>query len=287
MLEPEIETRAWDEQAALDGASTQLGYLFERSAFYREKLGAAGFASREALGGLADIVRLPLTDKQELRATCTPENPIGAHLCASRDEIVRIHSTSGTTGAPSYVPRRRPTSRTGSPGLPAATRPRGSRPASASSRPTTQGRSSQVPRSPRSTGSACATSPSGRGTPAAPDGDRAAATGRRRARPPTPRRSSRRPRSAASTSRRRASGACWWQASRAAASRRSGRCSRRAGARGSPRRWASATSGRRSGGVRGAGRDALGARGLVHAELVDPETGEPLRSRTARPGGSC
>ena len=106
MLEPEIETRAWDEQAALDDASyrTQLGYLFERSAFYREKLGAAGFASREGLGGLAAIARLPLTDKQELRATCTPESPIGAHLCASRDEIVRIHSTSGTTGAPSYVP---------------------------------------------------------------------------------------------------------------------------------------------------------------------------------------
>ncbi len=34
----------------------------------------------------------------------TPENPIGAHLCASRDEIARIYSTSGTTGTPSYIP---------------------------------------------------------------------------------------------------------------------------------------------------------------------------------------
>ena len=106
MLEPEVETRSWDEQAALDDASyrTQLGYLLERSAFYREKLGAAGFSTRESLGGLAGIARLPLTDKHELRASCTPDNPIGAHLCASPDEIVRIHSTSGTTGAPSYVP---------------------------------------------------------------------------------------------------------------------------------------------------------------------------------------
>jgi phenylacetate-CoA ligase len=106
MLEPEVETRSWDEQAALDDASyrTQLGYLLERSAFYREKLGAVGFASREALGGLAGIARLPLTSKDELRATCTRDDPIGAHLCASRDEIVRIHSTSGTTGAPSYIP---------------------------------------------------------------------------------------------------------------------------------------------------------------------------------------
>ena len=47
---------------------------------------------------------MPLTDKQELRATVTPENPIGAHLCATRDEIVRIYSTSGTTGSPSYIP---------------------------------------------------------------------------------------------------------------------------------------------------------------------------------------
>jgi phenylacetate-CoA ligase len=47
---------------------------------------------------------LPLTDKREIRATCTPANPIGAHLCATRSEIVRIYSTSGTTGSPSYVP---------------------------------------------------------------------------------------------------------------------------------------------------------------------------------------
>ena len=56
------------------------------------------------MGGLEQIVRLPLTEKLELRETCTAENPIGAHLCATRDEIVRIYSTSGTTGTPSYIP---------------------------------------------------------------------------------------------------------------------------------------------------------------------------------------
>jgi phenylacetate-CoA ligase len=106
MLAPEIETRAWDEQLAIDDASyrTQLAYLFDRSAFYREKLTAAGFTSAEAGDGLAEIARLPLTVKGEIRATCTPDNPIGTHLCATRSEIVRIYSTSGTTGAPSYVP---------------------------------------------------------------------------------------------------------------------------------------------------------------------------------------
>jgi phenylacetate-CoA ligase len=76
----------------------QLAYLLERSPFYREKLGPGPH------GGLADIAQLPLTTKQELRATVTPESPFGTHLCTGRDEIVRIYSTSGTTGTPSYIP---------------------------------------------------------------------------------------------------------------------------------------------------------------------------------------
>ena len=34
----------------------------------------------------------------------TPERPFGAHFCASPPELVRVYSTSGTTGAPSYIP---------------------------------------------------------------------------------------------------------------------------------------------------------------------------------------
>jgi phenylacetate-CoA ligase len=106
MLEPEVETRPWAEQLAADDAPyrAQLAYLFERSAFYRDKLTAAGFASERGAGGLADIARLPLTEKHEIRATSTPDNPIGAHLCATPSEIVRIYSTSGTTGTPTYIP---------------------------------------------------------------------------------------------------------------------------------------------------------------------------------------
>ena len=106
MLSPEVEARPWHEQVAVDDASyrTQLGYMFERSRFYREKLTAAGFESRAAAGGLADIASLPLTEKRELRATCTRDDPFGTHLCAAASEIVRIHSTSGTTGTPSYIP---------------------------------------------------------------------------------------------------------------------------------------------------------------------------------------
>ena len=53
---------------------------------------------------LDEIAALPLTEKGELRATVTDENPFGSHLCADPSEIVRIYSTSGTTGSPSYIP---------------------------------------------------------------------------------------------------------------------------------------------------------------------------------------
>ena len=106
MLAPEIETLAWEEQLAVDDAShrAQLAYVFARSPFYRAKLVAAGCATAADAGGLADLAGLPLTEKRELRETVTPENPFGAHLCAAPEEIVRIHSTSGTTGTPSYIP---------------------------------------------------------------------------------------------------------------------------------------------------------------------------------------
>ncbi len=101
MLAPELETLPWAEQLAADDASyrEQLAYLLERSAFYREKL-----AGVDTDGGLAAIAQLPLTEKDELRETRTPGNPFGAHCCATDDEIVRIYSTSGTTGTPSYIP---------------------------------------------------------------------------------------------------------------------------------------------------------------------------------------
>jgi phenylacetate-CoA ligase len=106
MPAPEVESLPWEEQLVLDDSAyrEQLGYLFERSDFYRAKLAGAGFGSAGQPGGLAEIGALPLTDKAELRDGVTPDNPVGTHLCASPEEIVRIYSTSGTTGTPSYIP---------------------------------------------------------------------------------------------------------------------------------------------------------------------------------------
>ena len=106
MLEPEVETRPAEDQFRLDDIyfRRQAAYLLDRSPFYREKLAHAGFPSADAIGGLGRIAALPFTEKQEIRASCTAENPIGAHLAVSRDRLVRIYSTSGTTGTPSYIP---------------------------------------------------------------------------------------------------------------------------------------------------------------------------------------
>jgi phenylacetate-CoA ligase len=101
MLEPDVESLPWEEQRVLDDARfrEQLAYLLARSAFYREKLGDVDPGI-----GLAEISGLPLTEKDELRRTRTPENPFGAHLCAEPHELLRIYTTSGTTGEPSYIP---------------------------------------------------------------------------------------------------------------------------------------------------------------------------------------
>ena len=61
-----------------DALAEQVAYLRERSPFYREKL-----AGHDLRDGLAT---LPLTTKQELRATVSPAAPMGTHT----DEILTV-----------------------------------------------------------------------------------------------------------------------------------------------------------------------------------------------------
>ena len=67
-----------------------------------------GRAARPGRRELPDAARLPARAlavlPREARQTRTPESPFGAHLCAEPPELVRIYSTSGTTGTPSYIP---------------------------------------------------------------------------------------------------------------------------------------------------------------------------------------
>ncbi|HET8822225.1 MAG TPA: AMP-binding protein [Thermoleophilaceae bacterium] len=77
----------------------QLAYLEASSPFYAERLRGV----RERVRSAADLPLLPFTTKEELRDGQRSEPPFGQHLCASRERLVRMHITSGTTGEPVAV----------------------------------------------------------------------------------------------------------------------------------------------------------------------------------------
>jgi phenylacetate-CoA ligase len=105
MYDREIETRPVEAQFALDRASykKQVQYLFANSPFYKKKLAAAGFESPAAVGELDAIAKLPFTEKDEIRETQATSPPFGEHLACQPDELLRVFSTSGTTGVPCFL----------------------------------------------------------------------------------------------------------------------------------------------------------------------------------------
>ena len=105
LFDAEVETRPVDAQFAIDRDSyrRQIRYLLEHSVFYQEKLAAAGFDTPEKIGELDDIAQLPFTEKDELRTSQAEHPPFGSHIAADPDSLVRVFSTSGTTGTPCYL----------------------------------------------------------------------------------------------------------------------------------------------------------------------------------------
>jgi phenylacetate-CoA ligase len=73
-----------------------LSDLKERSPFYREKYRDLDFS---AVKTWEDFRKLPMTDKHELRDAY----PLGLQAVPEKD-VVRIHSSSGTTGTPVIIP---------------------------------------------------------------------------------------------------------------------------------------------------------------------------------------
>lgn len=73
-------------------------HLYANSPFYRGKLDQAG-VDPLSVRTLDDLSRLPFTTKSELRTGY----PLGL-MAAPEEQVVRIHSSSGTTGKPVVVP---------------------------------------------------------------------------------------------------------------------------------------------------------------------------------------
>jgi phenylacetate-CoA ligase len=105
MHNPAVEARDPAAQRRRDRTRypKQIAYLFERSTFYRDKLAAAGFKDAAAVGGLDDVAALPFTEKDELRRSQADHPPLGSHAAATWDEIIRVYSTSGTSGDPCFI----------------------------------------------------------------------------------------------------------------------------------------------------------------------------------------
>lgn len=80
----------------------QLEYVAARSSFYARKFKEAGFDPAK-VRSVADLSAAPFTEKQELRDSQVANPPLGDHAAADLVDVIRIHSSSGTTGRPSYV----------------------------------------------------------------------------------------------------------------------------------------------------------------------------------------
>ena len=97
-LEP-IERASEDELRALQLQRLQwsVRHAYEHSAPYRAKCERAGVQPRD-LGALADLSHFPFTLKDDLRANY----PFGM-FAVPREQVVRLHASSGTTGRPTVV----------------------------------------------------------------------------------------------------------------------------------------------------------------------------------------
>ena len=97
-LDP-IEIASRDEITALQlkRLKWSLGHAYENVPLYRAKFDAAG-VHPDDFTEMADLSKFPFTVKQDLR----DNYPFGM-FAVRRDEIVRVHASSGTTGKPTVV----------------------------------------------------------------------------------------------------------------------------------------------------------------------------------------
>jgi phenylacetate-CoA ligase len=97
-LEP-IETASVDELRALqlERLRWSLRHAYENVPYYRRMFDVAG-VHPEDCKDLSDLAKFPLTAKADLR-----ENYPFGMFAVPRDQVVRVHASSGTTGRPTVV----------------------------------------------------------------------------------------------------------------------------------------------------------------------------------------
>lgn len=98
MSEDELKSLQWER------LKWQLQYDYDHSTYYKEKFREVGLTPRD-IRSFEDFQRLPLMTKDEHRRAQQESierfgHPYGLITCAPIQKIVRISSTSGTTGVP-------------------------------------------------------------------------------------------------------------------------------------------------------------------------------------------
>ncbi len=94
-----IETASIDELRALQTERLRwsVRHAYENVAHYRQSFSAAG-VHPDDIATLEDVARLPFTSKADLR-----ENYPFGMFAVPRQDVVRVHASSGTTGKPTVV----------------------------------------------------------------------------------------------------------------------------------------------------------------------------------------
>jgi len=97
--EPDIEKMPRDELEALQllKLKEEIGFCL-RTPFYKKRLATVGIQSPDDIKTLEDLKRIPFTTKNDLRDGF----PYG-FLSIPREEVVRLHASSGTTGIPTTI----------------------------------------------------------------------------------------------------------------------------------------------------------------------------------------
>ncbi len=99
-----METLSRDEFHAVQSKALakEFAYVMENSPFYKEKFSHRGIGV-EDIKGVDDLRKLPFTEKQELRDSLAFGKPLGRHGATPMENVIRVYSTSGTTGVPTYI----------------------------------------------------------------------------------------------------------------------------------------------------------------------------------------
>ena len=94
---PAFTSRAELEAEQLKRLQWSIAHTYNNAPYYRAKCEAAGIAP-DHIRSLADLARLPFTLKSDFR-----ENYPFGMLAVTREQCVRIHASSGTSGKPTIV----------------------------------------------------------------------------------------------------------------------------------------------------------------------------------------